>query len=282
MRDSFVVYRSFYESLQDLPKKDRGVLLAAIFEYVLNDVIPTNLTGANSAVWKLIKPQLDANNTRYENGTKGGRKKQFSPNRNVTETEPKPNRHPNRKLTDTLTETEPNVNGNVNDNVNANVNGNDNAASETEKNQKPLNNIFEDIDKGCVAVSKWFERIAYPKDKKHLYPDIITDENRIVWAEQWCEISQHPTLAKYSAEQRNRPFAAYDDRQNLTQSFLKTLVEFAFVIKRDTYGEYFKDLNYLIEERNGKLNIDNLATAYQRWLSGEEKKTRDMFPTLGN
>lgn len=278
MRDSFVVYRSFYESLQDLPKKDRGVLLAAIFEYVLNDVIPTNLTGANSAVWKLIKPQLDANNTRYENGTKGGRKKQFSPNRNVTETEPKPNRHPNRKLTDTLTETEPNVN----DNVNANVNGNDNAQSETEKNQKPLNNIFEDIDKGCVAVSKWFERIAYPKDKKHLYPDIITDENRIVWAEQWCEISQHPILAKYSAEQRNRPFAAYDDRQNLTQSFLKTLVEFAFVIKRDTYGEYFKDLNYLIEERNGKLNIDNLATAYQRWLSGEEKKTRDMFPTLGN
>ena len=253
-----------------------------IFEYALNDVEQDDVKGMLGVVWKLVKPQLDSNNRKHSVGALGGRPKAEEKTSGYEKKKPVVSKTKNHRLSKPKTNGYDKQKPNVNDNGNVNDNDNDNAQSETEKNQKPLNNIFEDIDKGCVAVSKWFERIAYPKDKKHLYPDIITDENRIVWAEQWCEISQHPILAKYSAEQRNRPFAAYDDRQNLTQSFLKTLVEFAFVIKRDTYGEYFKDLNYLIEERNGKLNIDNLATAYQRWLSGEEKKSRDMFPTLGN
>lgn len=282
MRDSFVVYRSFYESLQDLPKKDRGVLLAAIFEYVLNDVIPTNLTGANSAVWKLIKPQLDANNTRYENGSKGGRKKQFSPNRNLTELEPNSNRHPNRNLTDTLTENEPNVNGNVKENGNENVNENVNGVRPDETSLSSIQK-FESMPPAYRAVSKWFERVAYPPDKKFLYSDIITDYDRLRWAEQWKDLEDHTALKPYIDEQRTRPFQVQDtDPFNPLQSFFKTLVEFAFVKQRDKWGEHLKDFNYLVHVHNGKPNIAHLATAYQRWLTAEEKRTRDMFPTLGN
>ena len=109
MRDSFVFYRSFFESFSDLSKKDKLALFDALCNYALNDVEP-DLTGAPSAMFKLLKPQLDANTRRYENGCKGGRPKK-------TEEKPKENQK----------ETKPKRNDNVNVNVNDNVNDNDNA-----------------------------------------------------------------------------------------------------------------------------------------------------------
>ena len=65
-------------------------------------------------MFKLLKPQLDANTRRYENGCKGGRPKKTEekPKENQNETKPKRN---------------DNVNVNVNDNENHNDNDNDNA-----------------------------------------------------------------------------------------------------------------------------------------------------------
>ena len=85
MRDGFVFYRSFFESFSDLSKKDKLTLFDALCNYALNDIEP-ELVGAPSAIFKLLKPQVDANNRRYENGRKGGRPKQ-----NQTETKAKPN-----------------------------------------------------------------------------------------------------------------------------------------------------------------------------------------------
>ena len=110
MRNSFVFYRSFYEVFSDLSKKDKLIIFDAICEYALNDVEPT-LNGAPAIVFKLLKPQVDANNRRYENGKKGGR-----PKANLDETKPKPKQNQN------VTTTEPNVNVNVNVNDNVNVN----------------------------------------------------------------------------------------------------------------------------------------------------------------
>jgi len=89
MRDGFVFYRSFYESFSDLSKKDKLILFDALCNYALNDIEP-ELTGTPSAIFKLLKPQVDANNRRYENGCKGGR-----PKANQTETKPKPNNNLN-------------------------------------------------------------------------------------------------------------------------------------------------------------------------------------------
>ena len=108
MRDSFIFYRSFFESFEGLSKKDRLILFEAVCNYALNDIEP-ELNGISLAIFKLLKPQLDANIRRYENGCKGGRPKK-------TETKPKQN----------LTKTKAKPNNNDNDNDNHNLNDNDN------------------------------------------------------------------------------------------------------------------------------------------------------------
>ena len=114
MRDSTIFYRSFYEAVRELSLEQQGAIYNAIFEYSLNDSEPT-LTGICKTVFTLIKPQLDANNKRYQNGKRGG-KREPNPNQNVTKPEPKVNQ--------TRTKPEPNVNDNVNENDNVNDNEN--------------------------------------------------------------------------------------------------------------------------------------------------------------
>lgn len=133
MKDSIVFYRSFYEAIQDLPTEQQAQAYNAIFAYALDEQEP-KLTGIVATVFKLIKPQLDANLQRYKNGAKGGRPKNLTetetkPNHNLTKTKHKPK--PNLDIT----ETEPNVN--VNDNVNENENENENVfrASPPKKNE---------------------------------------------------------------------------------------------------------------------------------------------------
>lgn len=112
MRDSTIFYRSFYEALRELPPINQGEIYNAIFEYTFNDELIA-LSGLSKTIFTLIKPQLDANNKRFENGKKGGRK-----NQNVTKHEPKANQN--------VTKSKPNnnVNNNVNENENENENNN--------------------------------------------------------------------------------------------------------------------------------------------------------------
>ena len=115
MRDSFIFYRSFFESFDGLSKKDKLILFEAVCNYALND-IETELSGVPSAMFKLLKPQLDANIRRFENGCKGGRPKktEAKPKQNLTETKTKPNYNHNLNL---------NHNHNDNDNHNHNAPG---------------------------------------------------------------------------------------------------------------------------------------------------------------
>ena len=73
-KDSFIFYRSFYEASKSLKDKDRVKLYDAICEKSLNDE-EIKLTGLADSMFKLIKPQLEANMKKYENGKKGGRPK---------------------------------------------------------------------------------------------------------------------------------------------------------------------------------------------------------------
>ncbi len=104
-RDSIVFYRSFYEAINEMPLDMQGKIYSAIFEYSLNfnEVV---LEGLPKAIFILIKPQLDANIKRYENGLKGGRKKQEEPKPNQTKT----------KTNQTKTKAKTNDNDNDNDN----------------------------------------------------------------------------------------------------------------------------------------------------------------------
>lgn len=109
MRDSFIFYRSFYEAIKDLPKKEYEECIRAICEYGLNGKI-VEVSGKMSKVaMTLILPQLEANYKRYANGSKGGRPKKTDGFGNK-----KPNGYKTKK---------PNKNENDNENVNVNDNG---------------------------------------------------------------------------------------------------------------------------------------------------------------
>lgn len=85
-RDSFVFYRSFWESIKVLPRDIQGEVLTAVVEYGLYGETTGNPKPIARAILTLIKPQIDANNRRFENGSKGGR-------RNQNETKQEPNRN---------------------------------------------------------------------------------------------------------------------------------------------------------------------------------------------
>ena len=70
MKESFIFYSSFAEALSEMPDKSRLKLYDAIIELALHGV-ETEFKGIEKAVFSLIKPQIKANNQRYENGKKG-------------------------------------------------------------------------------------------------------------------------------------------------------------------------------------------------------------------
>ncbi|MFK2062414.1 DUF6291 domain-containing protein [Bacteroides fragilis] len=120
MRDSFIFYRSFYEAIKDLPRDIQGEIYTAIMEYSLYGNETENLKPVARSIFTLIKPQIDVNNKRFDNGCKGGRPK---PNDNQEETKPKPNDNQEEtkpKPNDNQEETKPKPN--YNDNKNKNVN----------------------------------------------------------------------------------------------------------------------------------------------------------------
>ena len=83
MRDGFIFYRSFYEAISDLDNEQQLEIYQAIAKYSLNFEEPI-LSGVTATIFKLIKPQLEANNKRYTNGKQAKRKQ------NGSKTEAKP------------------------------------------------------------------------------------------------------------------------------------------------------------------------------------------------
>ena len=140
-RESFVFYRSFYEGIKELPRDIQGEVLTAIMEYGLNGVTTENQKPITKAMFALIKPQLDANNQRFENGRlgaehgkKGGRPRKEKPQENPNLTPKKPQENPN------LT---PNVN--VNDNVNDNDDKDASAITDEKKYYSSDNGVIKSI-----------------------------------------------------------------------------------------------------------------------------------------
>ena len=70
-RDSFIFYRSFFEAIEEVEAESQLPIYRAIAMYALDKKEP-KLTGWGKVLWRLIKPQIDANWQRFENGCKGG------------------------------------------------------------------------------------------------------------------------------------------------------------------------------------------------------------------
>ncbi len=101
-RDSFIFYRSFFEASKPLSTEQKAALFDTICTFALDHEDSQNDDPIVNAMFSLIKPQLEANYTRFLNGKKAKRKQNGSE-----------------------TKANVNVNVNVNDNVNDNVNVNE-------------------------------------------------------------------------------------------------------------------------------------------------------------
>lgn len=73
-RESFIFYRSFYEAIKCMPSDVQAEIYPAICEYALFGQQPKNLSEVAKGMFTLIKPNIDVNTARFENGKKGGRK----------------------------------------------------------------------------------------------------------------------------------------------------------------------------------------------------------------
>ena len=113
-RESMVFYASWLDAVRALPKAMQGDVLLSMLEYGIEGKTVCKQGSVAMAMLAMVKPIIDANNQRYENGRKGGefgvlggrpKKTQENP----TETPKKPQENPY----------------NVNVNVNVNDNGDD-------------------------------------------------------------------------------------------------------------------------------------------------------------
>ena len=191
-KDSFVFYRSFAEAIDDLPDEQQLIVYRAIKEYALNG-IEIELNGIAKSFWKLIKPQLLANNRRYNNGTKGaeygklgGRPKKETPNEN--------SENPIGVIEENPKET-PNENENVNENVNEkeNDNGISFSGNSPKTIPKPPSDKPSQSKEDATAVFQkaralWNERQLAPQCRDLIIPPSEYDCLRTFQNYSWSEI----------------------------------------------------------------------------------------------
>lgn len=70
-RDQFTFYRSYYESLKALPKRDQTSVLMSVIGYALDEEIP-KLSGVPLSVFTLIRPTLDSGRNKARSRMKKG------------------------------------------------------------------------------------------------------------------------------------------------------------------------------------------------------------------
>lgn len=108
-RDSFLFYRSFFQSISNCPDEAQLQLYRAVVCYGLNQTEPvfpeSNIRPFIEAIWAGIKPQLDANYRKFLNGINGG---DFGHLGGA----PKGNKNAQKKQPQNNPETTPNVNVN--------------------------------------------------------------------------------------------------------------------------------------------------------------------------
>ena len=87
-RTQFTFYRSYFEAVTSLPKKDQNSLFLAICSYALDEKEP-NLTGTAKAIFSLVRPTLDASRKKAASGHLGGSKPKANEKQNESKTKAK-------------------------------------------------------------------------------------------------------------------------------------------------------------------------------------------------
>lgn len=72
-RNQFTFYRSYFEAIEPLPKKDRSAIILAVCEYGLYETEPKGLSPVAMACFNLIRPTLDSGRRKAASGKQGGK-----------------------------------------------------------------------------------------------------------------------------------------------------------------------------------------------------------------
>lgn len=70
--NTFVFYRSFYDTIKKLPKEAQLKLYETICEYALNGKKPKKLSSGLLTIFEVMKPSIDVSKQRYINACKRG------------------------------------------------------------------------------------------------------------------------------------------------------------------------------------------------------------------
>ena len=192
-KNSFVFYRSFYEAISKVSSKElKADIFEAICELGLNDNVVELDCSVGQIIMDLIKPQLQANNKKYEDGKKGGRP-------------PKKTTGSKNKKTTGFENKKPNVNENENVNENVNVNDNDIFISTTTTNK---NNIFVVVEKefGRTLSSTEIEKIIKLEDEY--------GTEKIILAVKECCLNNVKTIAYLNGILKNWKDKTLDEIKN--------------------------------------------------------------------
>ena len=198
-RESFIFYASFYEGMKYLDEANYNAVSRAVNEYALygNEI---KLEGIANGFFQLIKPQLDANIRRRENGMKGGAPMGNSNSKKKSEMpELDFENNPKQPMVDSKNnQKQPNVN--VNDNVNVNVNDNflesENSAvadATTQTNRVSDDVLADSIENSASPKEK--EKSSAKKEKEPAPAKKPIEERHLDF---WQEIEQHKD--KYDCE----------------------------------------------------------------------------------
>lgn len=134
MKDSMVIYRSFYDAIKELPQQNQIEIWGAVHLFGFDGIEP-ELTGISKTIFTLIKPQIQANNRKAEigkaNGEKGGKFGNMGGRPKKEKPAEKPLNNPQGVFE--ITPSKP-------ANVNVNVNNNENENEKENVNNRPHEN----------------------------------------------------------------------------------------------------------------------------------------------
>lgn len=183
MRKSIVFYASWFEAIETLPKAIQVDAYRAIMTYGFKNAEIEEQGQMTKLIMTMVKPTMDVNKQRYENGCKGGEfgrlggrpRKEEKPQKNPKKTPTKPLKNPNET---------------PNDNVNDNDNNNN--------IKKTISN--EIVKKSATKVATLNERaISFYKS---LVPFLEKYDKEMIRAfySYWSEPNQAKTKMRFEME----------------------------------------------------------------------------------
>lgn len=290
MKDSFVFYRSFYESIKELDKDIQLEIYNAICEYSFNDEL-SELSPVAKALFTMIKVNIDNAMKRYnasvENGKNGGRpksvdtdtvRKLLSKKMTIKEIADKTNCSERtiyriKKEIDKIDKTKPKPNQNLNYNYNYNDNYNVNYNNNINYNENE--NINKDNSSSNILSFP-------PKDET----EILKDEFEKLWRLYPKKVGKEKSFNKYKKYRTSKnkdEYCTYDEVLTGLNKYLKYIKQNSwyspkdgstwfnnrcwsddYIIKEDNVSEWFdKEIKKEVISTQEEEELDELLKEYR-------------------